>query len=441
MDFVPGHTSDEHPWFRESQKHERNTYSDRYIWSPSTFCGPGQCEWAGDFVKGAGERDGNYLANFFYFQPALNYGFADPDPNQPWQLSTDHPSVRALRQEMHNILRFWLDKGVDGFRVDMAASLIRGRDPEAVRRERQRFWTEIRAWWDRDYPEAALIAEWSNPGEAIETGLHLDFMIHFEEATAMKVMRGENRRTIIDKNDRSYFDMAGGGDLQDFFAEMQRHLERMQGRGLLSVPTGNHDLPRFSVDRSEAELKALTTFLFLLPSVPTLYYGDEIGMRHLHDLPSKEGAYRRTGARTPMQWTDDPGAGFSEASPYAFYLPIDPDPNRPHVAEQLRRKDSLLQHVRALLALRRTHPALGVGGSFRQINAPDQPYPVVYERALGDAVYRVVVNGSGQTVSLEVAHLPPGADILLSHGWIGSNAKNPFSLEPFAFVIGRLPSS
>jgi glycosidase len=393
LDFVPGHTSDEHPWFKASSRHEHNAFSDRYIWSPTTFCGPGEfTESGGDYIKGIGERDGNFLANFFAFQPALNYGYADARADQPWKLSTDHPAVKALRMEMHRILRFWLDKGVDGFRVDMASSLIKGEVGKALRVERIKFWREIREWCDRDYPEAALIAEWSNPSEAIETGLHLDFMIHFGEASAMKVLRGENRRTIINTGDHSYFDPSGRGELQHFFGELQGHLARIGNRGLLSVPTGNHDLPRYSVDRSEAELKCILSFLLTLPAVPTLYYGDEIGLRHLFDLPSKEGAYRRTGARTPMQWDDSPGAGFSEAPEPSFYLPLDPSADRPNASEQLSRKDSLLHHLRTMLQLRRKYPGLGLRGSLRQLSPADKPYPVVYERHLGRDIFRIAIN-------------------------------------------------
>ncbi|MCF7838706.1 MAG: glycosylase [Candidatus Marinimicrobia bacterium] len=398
MDLVPGHTSDEHPWFIESRRHAANPYTERYIWSPTTFCGPGECEYPGSFIRGAAERDGNYLSNFFYFQPALNYGFADPDPRQPWQLPLDHPAVLATRQEMLSIMRFWLDRGVDGFRVDMAPSLIRANDPQALKAARCRFWTKVREELRRDYPDIALIAEWSHPGEAIESGFDLDFMIHFNQASAMKVMRGENCRTIVNLNDVSYFDAAGRGELQTFFSEMQAHLARIGNRGLLSVPTGNHDLPRYSVNRDEAEIKCLLTFLFTLPAVPTLYYGDEIGLRDLSPLPSKEGGYRRTGARTPMQWDDTEGAGFSTAPAADWYLPLDPDSQRPTVARQLRQDDSVLQHVKRLLKLRREWPALGARGLFRQLNSPDQPYPVIYERQMGRTCLRVAINPLAQPV-------------------------------------------
>ena len=123
LDLVSGHTSIDHPWFRESCKAETNKYSNRYIWTKSVW------ESAGDdyrIINGFSERDGNFITNFFWFQPALNYGFARPDPAKPWQLSTSHPDVRTLRREIMNIMRYWLDMGADGFRVDMASSLVKG---------------------------------------------------------------------------------------------------------------------------------------------------------------------------------------------------------------------------------------------------------------------------------------------------------------------------
>ena len=125
LDLVPGHTSIEHPWFQASARHERNEYSDWYIWTDSgwTWEVPGL-----RLVNGYGDRDATFITNFFYCQPALNFGFANPDPRYPWQSPVDAPGPQRVRQEMRNIMKFWLDLGCDGFRVDMAASLIKN-DP------------------------------------------------------------------------------------------------------------------------------------------------------------------------------------------------------------------------------------------------------------------------------------------------------------------------
>ena len=138
LDLVPGHTSTENTWFKQSCQAERNQYSDWYIWTNSvwTWNAPGV-----QTVIGYSERDGNYITNFFHFQPALNYGFANPDPEHPWQQPVDVPGPQAVRQELKNIMKFWLDLGASGFRVDMAGSLVKN-DPG--NQATARLWQEIR---------------------------------------------------------------------------------------------------------------------------------------------------------------------------------------------------------------------------------------------------------------------------------------------------------
>jgi len=151
LDLVAGHTSIQHPWFKESCKPERNMYSDYYIWTDDAW----KWEVPGyKVVSGYSARNGCYITNFFYFQPALNYGFARPDPNQPWQQAVDAPGPQLVRQELKKIMRFWLEMGASGFRVDMAFSLIKG---DVGNRENTKLWQEMRFWLDVEYPDACLI--------------------------------------------------------------------------------------------------------------------------------------------------------------------------------------------------------------------------------------------------------------------------------------------
>ena len=116
LDLVPGHTSEEHEWFHRSCKVERNNYSDRYIWTDSWISG-------GDglpFIGGESPRNGTYILNFFKCQPALNYGFAHPE--RSWQKPALGPDAKATCDAMVDVMRFWLSRGADGFRVDMADS-------------------------------------------------------------------------------------------------------------------------------------------------------------------------------------------------------------------------------------------------------------------------------------------------------------------------------
>jgi maltose alpha-D-glucosyltransferase/alpha-amylase len=440
IDLVPGHTSSEHPWFIESCKHERNRYSDRYIWTDTTFqLGDGGTAGS-QFINGHAERDGNYMANFFYFQPALNYGYADADARFPWQLPCDHPAALATRAELSRIMRFWLDKGVDGFRVDMAGSLIKGRDPAKVRAATMALWEEVRQWWDRDYPDAVLLSEWSDPSTAIETGFHVDFMIHFNTASYMTLYRAETEHTIFAGGGTSYFSPNGGGEVQSFLRELMGHLAYIGDRGWISIPTGNHDLPRFANGRSNEELKLILTFLFTLPIIPTVYYGDEIGLRPPGELPSKEGAYRRTGARTPMQWDDNAnGCGFSSSAPEAFYLPMSDAPDRATVAKQEADPESLLHLVRRLIRLRKEHPALGSRGTLQQLSSATAPYPLVYLRSLATDRYVIAINALNQPTST-VLHLPV-SDWQPIHGNAQTEAadgKLRLNLAPLSACIGRI---
>ena len=116
LDLVPGHTSTEHKWFRESMKAEKNEFTDRYVWTDSVWEEP---EGMG-CLRGISDRDGSCAVNFFSHQPALNYGFYKPD--RPWQQSVNDDGPRATLEELKNIMRFWLGMGCDGFRVDMAGS-------------------------------------------------------------------------------------------------------------------------------------------------------------------------------------------------------------------------------------------------------------------------------------------------------------------------------
>lgn len=133
--------------------------------------------------------------------------------------------------------------------------------------------------------------------------------------------------------------------------------EETKDSGLISLISGNHDTPRLGFNLSRGELAIFYGFLFTMPGVPFLYYGDEIGMRCLA-LPSKEGGYTRTGSRTPMQWTDGKNKGFSTAAPDRLYLPVDPEAGAPSVEAQQKEPGSLLNTVKTLLRLRRAEPDL-----------------------------------------------------------------------------------
>ena len=394
LDLVPGHTSEEHPWFRESQRAERNKYSDRYIWSQFSFEGCGGL----NYVAGESERDGVYVLNFFKCQPALNYGFLHPD--KPWQCAADSPAALATREAMKDVMRFWLDHGCDGFRVDMASSLVKFDDRE--RSGARAIWQDVRAMLDRDYPEAVLIAEWSEPGLAVKAGFDAAFCLNDPWTGYPSLMRDYDRNDPT-RPDNSYFRAAGDGDIRRFLDPWLPEYEATKGRGCVSLITGNHDTVRPSWNLDKRELELAYAFLFTMPGVPFLYYGDEIGLRY-QQLPTKEGGYFRTGSRTPMQWDSGKNLGFSTGCADSLYLPVDPAPDAPTVAAQERDPDSLLHRVRSLLALRAAQPALRDNDNFAVLCA-GKGLPFVWRR--GPLVLAVNPAPREAAAPVEAAGLTP----------------------------------
>ncbi len=397
LDLVAGHTSDKHPWFKQSSLADTEMqHSHYYIWSLSKESMPTR-----KFVHSDAPRNGNFMKNFFNIQPALNYGFLHPDPNEPWQQGYDAPGPTAVRQELKNIIAFWMDKGVDGFRCDMAGSLVKGDDKEHT--GTRRLWHEIRSWFEERYPEGILISEWSQPRQALAAGFHIDLIIH--NGAGAKIYRSLVCQTN-DKGDRQtpcFFDYEGRGEVKPFVENYRTEYEATRHLGYASMPTCSHDIWRLNrFDRNTpAQLKTALTLFLTLPSVPVIYYGEEIGMRNLEDAPIKEGSYtsrNRSSCRTPMQWDATANAGFSTATAEQLYLPIDADPARPTVAAQEDDPQSILNYVRGLVALRHTAPVLGTYGSWRYVSSEDQPYPMVYAREWQGEKYLVVLNPSKERV-------------------------------------------
>ncbi|NLG98458.1 MAG: glycosylase [Chloroflexi bacterium] len=406
LDLVAGHTSIEHEWFKQSCKAERNQYTDWYVWTSSV--------WERGLahmppVRGMAERNAGYVPNFFYFQPALNYGFANPDPDYPWQQPVDAPGPQAVRQELKNIMKFWLDMGADGFRVDMAASLVKN-DPGS--RMNIKLWQEMRAWMEANYPEAILMSEWSYPERAIQAGFHIDFFIHFGTTGYTSLFRKNSGRGMgSNRYAFSFFDKAGLGNITEFTDDFLRHYNATKQAGYICIPSGNHDIvPRLGRDRTLPELVTAFVFLMTMPGVPKIYYGDELGMKGVQGLPSKEGGYERTEVRTPMQWSHAPNAGFSTAPADRLYLPVEGDLGDRTVADQEGDPNSLLNTVRRLVDLRRAHPALCNHSEFSLLYAEAGRYPLVYLLQGDGEKIVVAVNPADRPVEVVLPGVDGGPD-------------------------------
>lgn len=461
LDLVAGHTSDKHPWFIQSSQDTNLQYSDYYIWSDrlpdakaekdleTMLKDPNYMQnTIGKWMKSEYPRNKFYMKNFYACQPSLNYGYANPDPSRPWEQGVDAPGPKAVRQELKDIIAFWYGKGVDGFRVDMANSLVKN---DKDKKEIMNLWREIREWSDKNYPDHVLMAEWGSPKYCLAAGYNIDMDLNGTKA--------HNRRMYFDRKHQadggSYFSLNGGQpSVRDLYgnawpedkidskttaAEMLKEyydyftdcLESTETMGYFATITGNHDHLRINMGARNTpdQLKVMLTWVLTMP-MPILYYGDEIGMRSLADLPNVEGANHngkeRSGARTPMQWTSGETAGFSTCSPDKLYLPVctewSPATSYPQyldwkknfeagkvkpiakgeitVESQDKDPESILNWTRKIIALRKSSEALWADSKFIPVFNESQPYPMVYLRSNGKETFLIALNPTGTRKSL-----------------------------------------
>ncbi|MFE6967919.1 alpha-amylase family glycosyl hydrolase [Isoptericola sp. NPDC057653] len=397
LDLVAGHTSDEHPWFVASAD---DPDDHRYVWSEVPVDG---------FQPGPGSRGGYYLPNFFPVQPALNFGYARQHPDEPWRQPVDAPGPRANRAALREIMAHWFDLGVAGFRVDMAASLVKD-DPGLV--ETGRLWRETREWLDATYPGRVLVSEWGDPRVSVPSGFHADFFLQFggdDDGLPLRSLWNNGAGTVNPSWGEvpSWADAEARGDAATFVRAWEEATGAIAaaGRGgLTGLPTSNHDFTRLVAGARDAEqARAALVLTFTWPSMPSVYYGDEIGMRFVPGTPTFEGSrlsptYDRAGSRTPMQWGDVPAGRLGPAVAESRYLPQDPDPDRPTVAAQLDDEASLLHLVRRLAHLRTADPRLDASAPVEVLATG---YPFAYLRG----TLAVVLNPGREPVSIAV----PGA--------------------------------
>lgn len=464
LDLVAGHTSDKHPWFRQSAEDTNLQYSDYYIWSDrlpdkkaeqdleTMLKDPDYMQnTLGKWMKSGYPRDKYYYKNFYACQPALNYGFANPDPDHPWEQGVDAPGPRAVRQELKDIIAFWYDKGVDGFRVDMASSLVKN---DKDKKEILNLWREVREWSDKNYPDHVLMAEWGSPKYCLAAGYNVDMDLNNT--------KGHNRRLYFDRKHQAdggvYFSLDGGQPsvrdlygnpwpedkidrtttpadmLKEYYDYFTDCVESTSEMGYFATISGNHDHLRINVGprNTPEQLKVMLSWILTMP-LPILYYGDEIGMRSLVDMPNVEGANHngkeRAGARTPMQWNSGVNAGFSTCSPDDIYLPVCPEwtpansypqylawkneyacgragttaPGNITVESQDDDPNSLLNWTRSLIALRKEHGALWADSRFIPIFNAENPYPMVYLRTDGEETILVALNPTAEPCKLSLS--------------------------------------
>ena len=374
IDLIPGHASEQNQIFQQSALPERNQYSDLFIWNSCVW----DLEQPYRLISGRYDRNACYMVNFFSTQPAFNFGF-NKISHPKWQMSYLDKRTYQAREYIKNIMRFWLKIGVDGFRVDMADSLVKNDDEKLATQE---VWRDITSDVRKDYPGMVLVSEWCMPSQALNCGFDCDFVLdhhdnfcHFlgrstSQTTGLSVLNGGDQKLL--KNDLLYR-----------IEEAKRH------SGLLGLISGNHDCPRIATHLDDNKLKLFYLIHFTLPGVPFVYYGDEIGMKH-RDLPSKDGGYQRTGDRTPMQWDNSLNRGFSSYDG-ELYLPQGDE--TVNVSDSLKDENSILNTIKNLIKIRKDNNEF-IEGDFKMLEIDDKV--LAYSR--NDL--KIIVNLSSHDIEL-----------------------------------------
>jgi maltose alpha-D-glucosyltransferase / alpha-amylase len=390
MDLVINHTSDQHPWFQAARSDRNSPYRDYFVWSDTDkkysqariiFLDTEKSNWTWD------ESARQYFWHRFYSsQPDLNF---------------DNPAVRA---EFLRIMRFWLDLGVDGFRVDAAPYLFEqeGTNCENLP-ETHTYLKEIRRFVDQNYPGRILLCEanqWPQEvrdyfGDGDE--FHMAFHFPLMPRIFMALRSGETgpiewaltQTPAIPENCQWCTFLRNHDELTlEMVTEEQRQWmwEHYAPEPRMRLNLGIRRRLAPLLDNDQRKISVAFSLLFTLPGSPIIYYGDEIGMGDNIYLPD------RNGVRTPMQWEPGPHAGFTEAN--TIYSPVNETPpyhpKMVNVSSEIAQAGSLWSRIRAMIAIRKKYPALCCG-ELRLVDC-GSPAVAAYLRELGNERVLVVQN-------------------------------------------------
>jgi len=335
IDLIAGHASVKNPDFIKSAEAQRNENSDLFIWNDNPW------NRGNGFISGMFDRHGCYMVNFFAHQPAFNYGFNKID-DPSYQMSYRDKRTFKAREYMLKVIRYWLDLGTDGFRVDMADSLVKNDDDKSATIE---VWKWMFSKIRKKYPDAFFVSEWSDPEKSFQAGFDADFVLDHWDNFYHRLFRS-------DPSTRGISVINGNNDVKLVIEDMKKRFETAEKTGsYLSLISGNHDTWRIANYLSFEQLKMFYMFIFCMPGIPFVLYGDEIEMKTVH-ISSKDGGYQRTGTRLPMIWNDEePCHGFTFCN--EPYLPFYPE-NAVSVKKAIKDKNSLYQFISKLILLRRS---------------------------------------------------------------------------------------
>jgi len=402
LDFVPNHSSDQHPWFLESRSSRTNPKRDWYIWRDPAPDGGAPNNWISDFGGPAWEWD--EATGQYYYHAMLR---EQPDLN--WR----NPELKAA---MLDAMRFWFDRGVDGFRIDI-------------------LWHMIKA---AHFPDNPVNQDW----RAGMAEMHKVLQIHSTDQPEVFAIAAEMRALADSYGDRvlvgeiylpierlmAYYGRSGDGVHLPFNFQLidapwhARALHRMVADYEAVLPAGgwpnwvlgNHDRPRIATRVGQGQARVAAMMLLTMRGTPTIYYGDELGLADVaipadrvqdpRELREPGFGFGRDPVRTPMPWDGSANAGFTTGEPW---LPLNPDWPTRNVAVELSDPASMLSLYRDLLRLRRAHPALSVGG-VRLIEAEGDI--LAYERRAGEEGIVVALNLGGQAHDVDL----PAGEVLLT---------------------------
>jgi len=434
-DLVMNHTSDQHPWFEESRQDRTNPKADWYVWSDDDhrysdarviFVDTERSNWSWD-----PQRHQYYWHRFFSHQPDLNY---------------DNPEVC---QAMLDVCRFWLDLGLDGFRLDAVPYLYErdGTNGENLP-ETHEFLRRLRKEVDSTHPGKVLLAEANQwPADVVDyfgDGDECHMCFHFPLMPRMfMAVRREQRYPITEilaqtpaipegsqwgiflrNHDELTLEMVTDDERDYMYNEYAKdpRMKRNVGISRRLAPL---------VDNNRAVSELLHALLFSMPGSPVLYYGDEIGMGDNIYLGDRDGV------RTPMQWTPDRNAGFSKADFAQLYLPplMDPVYGYPAVNVEAEQRDpgSFLHWMQRTLQVRRQHGDLFGMGALEILSA-ENPSVLAFLRQLGDRIVLCVNNLSrfAQPVELHLARLSGKVPVEL----FGRVPFPPIGELPYLLTLG-----
>ncbi len=436
IDFVPNHSSDQHAWFRESRSSRTNPRRDWYVWRDPKPDGSPPNNWLSVFGGPAWEWDPTteqyYLHSFLKEQPDLNW--RNPE----------------LKGAMLDAMRFWLDRGVDGFRIDVAHFIMK--DPQERDNPPN---PDAKPMAHKALGEYDSLIHLHDLGHPDTHGVFREIRALLDEYSSDRPRMSVGEIHVFDWNEwAKYY----GKDLDELhmpfnFALLKTEWTAAGVRCVVdelesAIPDGawpnyvlgNHDDKRMATRLGEAASRQAAVLLLTVRGTPTLFYGDELGMREA-EIPADRQqdpwginvpGLGRDGCRTPMQWTAGPGAGFTNAP--EPWLPVSADYKTRNVETQLADPDSHLNLYRRMLGFRRRSDALREGDYRPVEDVPESCF--VFERVHPDDTVLVGVNFSDQPAHVRAVH---GVVAVSTHrSKEGGSAGGSLSLDPWEAAVVNL---